>query len=575
MRLAPSLRLALALVLTVSASACAQQSVTLVSAQPGPPPPGLLAQYPAVLTHTHNWRFPDNQPRAKVDFSQAEHDLVDWCARLGIRAVGVGSAWDPANDAMFQRFEGPDRNLYYSGRFDKNSVMQTADIHHLLAWLNQLSAGRTFFYLDNETPKTRYGHVWWFNYHYDAPAWNDYSQDRPIHFYRDDPESEINPLTGQPHTRRNLFQIMAIQHRAGAIGVFAHPTRWWISDGRFVTNIAALSGLFLVANGSLDGLAIMGDHPFDKPYQDLWFSYLDTGARVPGFAETDFFLNLASGHSRQQTPLNYMHLNGAPLTARAIRNVAASGDVFASNGAFLTLSVDNVPMGSVLRTAPGRVHHLVVHAYPRPGSSFSLIQIVGRHGRILAQQRDFPGGVLRFNLTADSGPGYVLARAFGPGDDPVSAPAAVREAAVTNPVYLYPPGFHTTPATTRCTLRVPASSPWIGGSIQFQQTDGRIIQTRPVTAGVIHITLPANARILVRKHGRPDWLFYIAMENDKVEDLIDYLTSGRFRRDYPNLPQADVPPAAFHLNELRQALSTFDYTLTQTPQHSVSGQTTP
>ncbi|MFP5226609.1 MAG: hypothetical protein ACLGXA_03185, partial [Acidobacteriota bacterium] len=101
------------------------------------------------------------------------------------------------------------------------------------------------------------------------------------------------------------------------------------------------------------------------------------------------------------------------------------------------------------------------------------------------------------------------------------------------------------------------------------------IQTRPVTAGVIPITLPANARILVRKHGRPDWLFYIAMENDKVEDLIDYLTSGRFRRDYPNLPQADVPPAAFHLNELRQALSTFDYTLTQTPQHSVSGQTTP
>jgi hypothetical protein len=564
MRLASSFRLAFVVLLAVAPQAHPQRSVTLIAAQPGPPPPGLLAQYPAVLTHTHNWRFPDGQPHTAADFDQAERNLVAWCARLGIRAVGVGSAWDPANDAMFQRFEGPDRDLYYSGRFPKKSVMQTADIQHLLGWLNQLSAGRTFFYLDNETPKTRYGHVWWFNYHYDAPAWNDYSQDRPIHFYRDDPHVEINPLTGQPHTRRNLFQIMAIQHRAGALGVFAHPTRWWITDGHFVTNIAALSGLFLVANGSLDGLAIMGDHPFDKPYQDLWFSYLDTGVRVPGFAETDFFLNLAPTHTRQQTPLNYMHLDGAPVTAQTIRDVARSGNVFASNGAFLTLAVDDVPMGSVLRTTPGQTHHLVVHAYPRAGSTFSLIQIIGKHGRVLAQQRDFPGGVLRYTFTADSGTSYVLARAFGPGDNPVSAPAAVRQAAVTNPVYLYPPDFHTSPATTRCTLRVPASSPWIGGAIQFQQTDGRVIETRTVTAGIIRITLPANARILLHKRGRPDWLFYIAMENDKVEDLIDYLTSGRFRRDYPNLPQGDVPPAAFRLNDLRQALSTFDYTLTQT-----------
>src|SRR5215469_5858319 len=208
-----------------------QRLARLISEKPGPPPPGLLEQYPAVLTHTHNWRFADR--KQPPSFEESERNLVNWCARLGIRAVGVGSAWDPANDAMFQRFEGPDRDLYYSGKFDQKSVMQADHIRGVIAYLNRLAKGKTYFYLDNETPKTSMGHVWWFNYDYDYPAWHDYSQDRPIRFYRDDPSGEINDLTGQPHTRRDLFEIMAIQHRADALGVFAHPTRWWISDGKF------------------------------------------------------------------------------------------------------------------------------------------------------------------------------------------------------------------------------------------------------------------------------------------------------------------------------------------------------
>ena len=295
---------------------------------------------------------------------------MGWCARLGIRAVGVGSAWDPANDAMFQRFEGPDRDLYYSGKFDQKSVMQTEHILSVIAHLNELAAGRTFFYLDNETPKNRMGHLWWFNYFYDYPAWHDYSQDRPIRMYRDDPSVDINPLNGRPHTRRDLFEIMAIQHRAGALGVFAHPTRWWISDGKFVTNIAALSGLFLMAEGRLDGLAVMSDRPYNRSAQDLWISFLDTGAVVPGFAETDFFLNKAPEHTGLQTFRNYMHLNGRTITAEHIRDAARVGDVFASNGPFLTLSIDGIPMGSVCSTSARKVHRIRIEAYPAPGAVF-------------------------------------------------------------------------------------------------------------------------------------------------------------------------------------------------------------
>lgn len=360
-----------------------QEPARLVSEKPGPPPAGLLEQYPAVLTHTHNWRFAVHESPA--NFEESEKNLVTWCARLGIRAVGVGSAWDPANDAMFQRFEGPDRDLYYSGTFDQKSVMQVDHIRGVIAYLNKLAKGKTYFYLDNETPKTSMGHVWWFNYNYDYPAWHDYSQDRPIRFYRNDPSGEINRLNGQPHTRRDLFEIMAAQHRAGALGVFAHPTRWWVSEGKFVTNIAALSGLFLVANGYLDGLSVMSDRPFNSSAQNLWFSFLDTGAIVPGFAETDFFLNKASTRTTQETFLNYMHLNGMPMSAEHIRDAARAGDVFASNGAFLTISVDGVPMGSICPTAEVKLHHIRIEAYPAVGGHFSLIQLIGRHGAVWLQ----------------------------------------------------------------------------------------------------------------------------------------------------------------------------------------------
>ncbi len=531
----------------------------LISERPGPPPPGLLAQYPAVVTHTHNWRFTEGQPR--TGFDEAEKRLVAWCARLGIRAVGVGSAWDPSNDAMFQRYEGPQRDLYYSGKFDQKSVMQTEHIREVLAFLNRLAGGRTYFYLDNETPKTRMGHVWWFGYYYDFPAWHDYSQDRPIQFYRGDPAIEINPLTGLPHTRRSLFEIMAVQRKAGALGVFAHPTRWWVSDGRFITNIAAMAGLFLLADGYLDGLAVMGDRPFNQPYQDLWLHFLDTGARVPGFAETDFFLNQVSTKTSLETPRNYVHLGGKPVSEEHIRDAARRGDVFASNGAFLTISVDGVPMGSVCRTAAGKRHRLRIEAHPEPGSRFSLIQVIGKHGAVLATKRDFGGGALEYELDGSNEPGYVLARAFGPGDDPNNAPDKVKRAAVTNPVYLYPAGFQVEPARTHCVLHVPASSRWIGATIEFEHADGTPIEHRKLAAGTIDIALPASARLRLSKPGQHDWMFYVAMENAGVEKLLSYLTSGEFRRDYPNLRPGQVPPEAFRLPELRQALARFEYTL--------------
>lgn len=529
----------------------------LLSARPGQRPPQLDRDWPAVLNHTHNWRFREGENAG--NFDAAEQRLVAWCRKLGVKAVGVGSAWNPQSLADFDRYEGPERNLYYSGRFDQKSVMETASVNKTLHYLNTLSHGSTLFYLDNETPKNRMGHVWWFGYYYDYPPWHDYSQDRPIKYYEADPSVEINPLNGKPQTRRNLFEIMAVQRRAGAIGIFAHPTRWWIDNGKFVTNIAAMSALFLTVDGYIDGMAVMGDRVYNQSYQDLWFSYLDTGGKVPGFAETDFFLNEADRHNSLDTFLNHPHIGARPLTEDAIRDVAKTGEVFFSNGGFINISVDGVPMGSVLRTAPGKQHELRIEVYPPPHEKLGRIEIIGKHGTILATKNDFPGGILEYLLPGCNDPGYLLVRAFGAGDDPVRDPGHVKYLAISNPVYLWPQGFEITPAQTVCRLHVPADGKWIGGSMEFQTTDGRMIAREPIRSGTIEKTLPANARIVLKKPGIESRMFYIAMENPEVEKDISYLTSGEFRNDFPNLPQSVVPPQAFRLDDLCKAVQHFDY----------------
>lgn len=531
----------------------------LLSAHARQRPLQLDLGWPAVLTHTHNWRFREGENAG--DFNMAEQRLVAWCRKLGVKAVGVGSAWNPQSLADFDRFEGPERNLYYSGRFDQKSVMHAASIKHTLDYLNSLSHGSTLFYLDNETPKNRIGHVWWFGYYYDYPPWHDYSQDRPIKYYEADPSVEINPLNGEPQTRRNLFEIMAIQRGAGAIGVFAHPTRWWIDNGKFVTNIAAMSGLFLTAEGYIDGMAVMGDRVYNKSYQDLWLSFLDTGGKVPGFAETDFFLNQVDQHNSLDTFLNHPHIGDRTLTEGAIRDLAKTGEVFFSNGGFVDISVDGVPMGSVCRTAPGKQHKLRIEVYPPPHEKLGRIEIVGKHGTILATKENFPGGILEYLLPGRKDPGYVLVRAFGQGDDPVRDPEHVKYLAVSNPVYLWPQGFEPTPALTLCRIHVPGDSKWNGGALEFQTTDGRVIAQEPIRPGTIEKIVPADARILLKKSGVESRMFYIAMENLEVEKDISYLTSGEFRKDFPHLPQGVVPPQAFRLDDLRKALQRFDYEL--------------
>src|SRR2546430_740215 len=114
---------------SLSIGAIAQ--VRLLSEHPAERSARLDRDWPAGGTHAHNWRIREGETAGS--FTAAEEQLVRWCRALGIRAVGVGSAWNPANEANFQRFEGPDRDLYYSGQSDQKSVMDVAGVNATLA----------------------------------------------------------------------------------------------------------------------------------------------------------------------------------------------------------------------------------------------------------------------------------------------------------------------------------------------------------------------------------------------------------------------------------------------------------
>ena len=515
-----------------------------------PPPPGLWSAWSTVSTHSHMLRS------KALSFEEAKSRLVGWCRERQIAALGVGSPWEPVSGASYGRCEGVDRDRYDAGLIPPETVMDREPIGRLFDDLNRASAGATLFYQDNENPKGRFGHIWYFGYHYDFPAWHDYDQNRPVSYYAGDPQREINPLTGQPHHRRCTFEIVASQRRAGALAVWAHPTSWWREQGRFITNIASESVLHLLADGRLDGFTVQGYDACHRSYQALWFHLLDTGAIVPGFAEMDGCFDTPKLPARERTFLNAMPLP-RPLESSAIVCTARTGRLFATNGAFLALDVDGVPMGRVCPTAAGTTHRVRVEAYPVAGQSlFSRLDLIGRGGQVLLSIPAFAGGIVEAELAGAEGPGYVVARAFGEHDNPDAARhQEIRDLAIANPVYLHPAGFRLAPMTTRATLRIGTGSPWLGGELRIEAADGSLLETHSVRADALTRELPASARITLRRDGVTSRPLYIAMENERVEGLLRYLHDGEFLHEWPTLMPGEVPPEAFRIADMREALA--------------------
>ena len=505
----------------------------------------------AVGTHSHLVRNID----AGDDVALA--NLIAWSRATGVGAVGLGSPWTHLSGLAYRRCEGPDRDRYFAGLVDPEPLLFRDDIAAMLKRANDAAEGKTFFYLDNETPKNRYGHLWYVGFDYQVPAWHDYSQDRRVQFCDTDPIEDPNPLApGGAHRRRTYMEVVARQRKAGALAVWAHPTSWWTNpDGSFVTNIAADLVPELLADGYLDGMTVQGYDAYHRDYQALWFHLLDKGYRIPGFSELD--LSPAHGTGGKGHALfNYLEGLDRPPTMDEMKEAFRNARHTMSSGPYLTIRVDGMPSGSALTSGTGHAHRVSVTAFPSPDeAALAKVELLGRGGQILAAVDDFTGGVIDFAVDGDAAGGYILARAFGEkdGDYATKPQQKVRHCALTNPVWLRTPGFAPPAAVQTCVTLVPGDA--AGALLRILAADGDTLDTAVIPSETTTLTLPASARLEMTRQDGSVRDIPISMANAKVRALMDYLADGHFREDFPSLKPGEVPAAAFRFDEMREAIS--------------------
>lgn len=391
-----------------------------------------------VAGHSHRCR------KAGVSEEKSDANLFEWAKRHDVAAYGVGSPWSAANAAVYRVNETKDRDRYYGGlkNDQMKEMMDVEGNEAMIASLNARGDG-TLYFLDNETPKSCFGHLWYVGFRQTVPAWHDYSQDRPCWYSAyDDATAERNAVTGDYHRRRTYAAIVAEQRKYGALAIWAHPTSWWTKDGKnkgpFVTNIATDMIPQLMRDGFLDGMTVQGYDAYHADYQNLWFALLDLGYRVPGYSELD--LSPSHGINDKGTALfNYIPYKSKPISYDDLKAELRAARHTMSSGPELVLKVDGHLQGSELECAAGSKHKVEVFAWPAGGEkALSRVQLIGRGGKILAEKTGFAGGRIEWELTGDDAGGYLVARAFGErdGDYARKRQQLVKHCALTNPVWL-------------------------------------------------------------------------------------------------------------------------------------------
>ena len=493
----------------------------------------------AVVGHTHLCR------NGKVSFDVALSNLVAWVNKYDVRAFGVGSPWSLKQAARTRRCEREDRDRYFAGKIAED-LIDMDDLHAMLAVLSN-ACPRTTFYLDNETPKNRYGHLWYIGFEMLVPGWHDYSQDKRVAFTTDEAEAagpDFNKETGKRHLRRSYAEVVAEQRRYGGLAVWAHPTSWWTHEGKFITNIAADMPVQLFADGGLDAITVMGYDAYHTAYQDLWFAILDMGYRVPGVAEQD----CSPGHGiigkKDESLFTYIPgMDHAPSAAE-IRDAVRSFAVTMSSGPDLRiLSFDE--KGDILK----------FRIYAAPSSAekmLSRVEILGRGGKVRAVVENVGEGERVISVPREAGDTWFVVRAFGefPGGwTGKNLQRTAKSFAMTNPVWLKTAPKPPEPIRTRLVItdKSASNARWrvesAGGKLVCEGAGTRVLEVSPTD--ILNIEYASG-----RKRRLP-----LYMANLKVRELMDYLADGGFWIDSgKSLSPGEVPVAAFRFSEFREAL---------------------
>lgn len=358
--------------------------------------------------HSHICRVAEKTGHSIVEHRDALRDT-------GLNYFGFGHPWEPWDLAIAREWEGdpkkvkayredmvwnkgnPDRWIR-AARFDK--------------WREKYSTDDFIFEIDQETPKVRFGHIWWLGWQPDLAPWHDYDA-----IYDCWQMSRQGPRP--PYLCRMIPEVIRAQVKRGAMPVYAHPTSWWTQNGNHVTNIASTLIPDILTGQASGCLVVMGYDADHKHYQELWFNLLDRGYFITGVAETDACLD---GNQRFDRSL-YQNITAVDkLSTTGIQQALKRGRNVMTTGMNLRVQCGAAGPGDLVDARGGRI--FIRASRLERGHEYKLTVI--HNGAVTREQT--VTGLLEWEDTFDhDGAGWVVVKLVNQ--------SAKDSAAIANPIF--------------------------------------------------------------------------------------------------------------------------------------------
>ncbi len=361
--------------------------------------------------HTHVFRS-----------GSAARSIPEWSRELRRRLnfFGFGHPWDADDLGLVRAVEGDPGAL--AAYFKRNPPLEeTLRPGRFARWRRECGTEDFLCAIELETPKVRYGHLWWLDWQPLHAPWHDYDQSWG---HWEGAGRKGNP---PPFDRRMPAEVVREQCAVGAVPVYAHPTSWWTGPhGQFVTNIAATLVPDLLSGQFRGALAVMGYDARHDSYRALWFDLLNRGWFLPGVAETDACLD-ATDPFRDGLLHNVCPME-KPWTPGKLKQAVMDGSGTMTSGPLLELRCGTTQPGGRVAETPARV--TATTRGLRPATPYTLAILA--NGKPVASQcatTAQPDASFELSAVIESA-GWVLATLDGP--DPR------REAAITNPILIGP-----------------------------------------------------------------------------------------------------------------------------------------
>jgi hypothetical protein len=269
----------------------------------------------------------------------------------GLNYFGFGHPWEGSDLDLIREWESnpEDLRLYHG-----EEVWRGADRAYWTQperfekWREEFSSEDFIFEVDCETPKTRFGHLWWLGWRPEFAPWHDY--DAGWSAWEVSPE-RLQGVPPPAFTQRMHARAIRAQVAMGALPVYAHPTSWWWGSGQHVSNIAATLVPDILTGQAAGCLVVMGYEANHRHYQELWFNLLNKGYFLTGVAETDACLD--TGYFDRA-----LYQNAAPVedfSTRGIQDALKAGHNVMSTGPDLAMACGACGPGDTCPEAGGTV----------------------------------------------------------------------------------------------------------------------------------------------------------------------------------------------------------------------------